>query len=94
MSSPHEESVIFSHTKKYDSPIMVESKPSSPSAGSWTPPVDAAADRRLMWKVDIHVVPILFAIYILAFLDRVNIGNAKIQVCCISYDLLNGIERR
>ncbi|KAF2459333.1 major facilitator superfamily protein [Lineolata rhizophorae] len=34
---------------------------------------------RLLWKVDLHVFPIFFVIYVLGFLDRINIGNARIQ---------------
>lgn len=41
--------------------------------------VDPAAERCLVWKCDLFVVPILFAVYLLSFLDRINIGNAKIQ---------------
>jgi len=39
----------------------------------------AAAERRLVWKCDLHVLPVLFVMYTFAFLDRINIGNAKIQ---------------
>ena len=35
-------------------------------------------DRRLMWKIDFHLVPALCLLYILAFLDRVNIANARL----------------
>ncbi|POS74793.1 hypothetical protein DHEL01_v206807 [Diaporthe helianthi] len=31
---------------------------------------------KLMWKVDLRVLPMLFVIYIVAFLDRANIANA------------------
>jgi MFS family permease len=41
--------------------------------------IDAAAERSLVWKCDIHIVPVLFVLYALSFLDRINIGNAKIQ---------------
>jgi hypothetical protein len=41
--------------------------------------IDPAIEKRLLWKVDIHVVPPLLILFLLAFLDRVNIGNAKIQ---------------
>lgn len=34
--------------------------------------------RRLMWKIDLNVVPPFCLLYFLAFLDRVNISNAKI----------------
>ena len=37
------------------------------------------AERHLLWKCDVHVIPVLFLMYTLAFLDRINIGNAKIQ---------------
>ncbi|KAI9677626.1 MAG: hypothetical protein M1817_006581 [Caeruleum heppii] len=42
-------------------------------------PVDSAAERRLLRKCDIHVIPILFVIYLISFLDRINIGNARIE---------------
>jgi MFS family permease len=41
--------------------------------------VDPIAEKKLLWKVDLHVVPPLLILFLLAFLDRVNIGNAKIQ---------------
>src|SRR6202035_269240 len=34
--------------------------------------------RKLMWKIDIHVIPWIAILYFLAFLDRVNIGNARL----------------
>lgn len=42
-------------------------------------PIDLAAEKALLWKIDLHVVPPLMILFLLAFLDRVNIGNAKIQ---------------
>jgi MFS family permease len=41
--------------------------------------IDPIAEKKLLWKVDLHVVPPLLILFLLAFLDRVNIGNAKIQ---------------
>ena len=41
--------------------------------------VDRDAEKRLLWKLDIHVVPILTLLFLLAFLDRINIGNARLQ---------------
>lgn len=43
------------------------------------PDIDPAAEKRLLLKLDIHVVPILMFLFLLAFLDRINIGNARIQ---------------
>ncbi|KAI1128377.1 major facilitator superfamily domain-containing protein [Nemania abortiva] len=35
-------------------------------------------DRRLVWKLDLVLIPWLCLLYLLAFLDRTNIGNAKV----------------
>ncbi|KZT40659.1 MFS general substrate transporter [Sistotremastrum suecicum HHB10207 ss-3] len=39
---------------------------------------DTPEDRRIMRKVDRHLLPILTLLYLLSFLDRTNIGNAKL----------------
>jgi hypothetical protein len=41
--------------------------------------IDPIAEKKLLRKVDLHVVPPLLILFLLVFLDRVNIGNAKIQ---------------
>jgi hypothetical protein len=41
--------------------------------------IDTALDRRLTRKFDTHVVPWLFGLWLLAFIDRSNIGNARID---------------
>jgi len=38
--------------------------------------VDPQAEKKLLRKIDLHVVPILWLLFLLAFLDRTNIGNA------------------
>ncbi|KAI1178715.1 MFS general substrate transporter [Nemania sp. FL0916] len=35
-------------------------------------------DRKLLWKLDLVLIPWLCLLYLLAFLDRTNIGNAKV----------------
>ncbi|KAF2018177.1 MFS general substrate transporter [Aaosphaeria arxii CBS 175.79] len=35
-------------------------------------------ERRLVYKIDVHVIPYLCIMYLLAFLDRVNIANANV----------------
>ena len=35
-------------------------------------------DKKLMWKVDIWLIPWLSLLYLLSFLDRTNIGNARL----------------
>ncbi|KAF2084259.1 putative MFS transporter [Saccharata proteae CBS 121410] len=39
----------------------------------------AAADRKLLWKLDLQLIPWLCFLYLCSFLDRTNIGNAKID---------------
>ncbi|KAM5354266.1 hypothetical protein ACJ41O_000916 [Fusarium nematophilum] len=43
-------------------------------------------DRKLMAKIDFHVIPFLCIMYLLAFLDRVNIANADV------FDLSKDLE--
>ncbi|KAF2739561.1 MFS general substrate transporter [Polyplosphaeria fusca] len=40
--------------------------------------IDPEVERRVRRKLDFHVVPMVMALYLLAFLDRSNIGNARI----------------
>ncbi|KAI0064095.1 MFS general substrate transporter [Artomyces pyxidatus] len=40
---------------------------------------DSPEDRKLLRKVDLRLIPILTLLYLLSFLDRSNIGNAKID---------------
>ena len=41
--------------------------------------IDPAAERRLLRKLDLTIFPILYVIYMMSFLDRINISNARIQ---------------
>jgi hypothetical protein len=36
-------------------------------------------EKKLLWKLDLRLIPWLSLLYLLSFLDRTNIGNAKIQ---------------
>ena len=42
-------------------------------------PVDPDAERKLLRKCDLHVLPMVSILYLFAFIDRINIGNARIQ---------------
>ncbi|KAI0971239.1 MFS general substrate transporter [Xylaria arbuscula] len=44
-----------------------------------TDAIDSRAARRLLWKLDLRIYPILWLLFGLAFLDRINISNARIQ---------------
>ncbi|KIW64783.1 hypothetical protein, variant [Phialophora macrospora] len=40
--------------------------------------IDYAAERKLVHKLDLHIMPIIMLLYLFSFLDRVNIGNARL----------------
>ncbi|KAF5123981.1 MFS transporter prlL [Metarhizium anisopliae] len=42
------------------------------------PPIDSKLEKRLLLKQDLRILPLCASIYFLSFLDRSNIGNAKI----------------
>ncbi|MCJ1475634.1 hypothetical protein MMC13_004297 [Lambiella insularis] len=69
----------------YEKPILAEdgSSPKSSSSGrklvDELQPIDKEAERKLMLKLDLHVMPMISLLYMLAFVDRINIGNARIQ---------------
>lgn len=48
-----------------------------PSPSSLT--IDPKAEARLVRKLDFTIFPILYILYMLSFLDRINISNARIQ---------------
>lgn len=39
---------------------------------------DSDAEKRLVRKIDIRIVPTVWILYTLSYLDRANIGNAKV----------------
>ncbi|KAI2643212.1 putative MFS transporter [Xylaria nigripes] len=47
------------------------------------------AERALRWKQDLHIVPLSAGIYFLCYLDRSNIGNAKVMNASTHNDLLS-----
>jgi hypothetical protein len=42
-------------------------------------------ERKLMRKIDLHVIPWLAFVYLLNFLDRGSIGNAKVSLFRVSF---------
>lgn len=43
------------------------------------PEIDSALNRAITRKFDTHLLPWLFGLWLLAFIDRSNIGNARID---------------
>ncbi|KAF2474589.1 MFS nicotinic acid transporter-like protein Tna1 [Lindgomyces ingoldianus] len=50
----------------------------------------AAHDRKLLWKLDMKLIPWLSFLYLISFLDRTNIGNAKIDGLQEDLHMTNG----
>lgn len=44
-------------------------------------------DKKLVWKQDLRILPISCGIYLLCYLDRSNIGNAKVLNASTHNDL-------
>lgn len=40
---------------------------------------DAASTRKLLRRIDLNLIPFLALLYLLSFLDRTNIGNARLD---------------
>ncbi|PSR84282.1 major facilitator superfamily domain-containing protein [Coniella lustricola] len=62
---------------RQDSLASVRDVPDDPDSGLTDQERDAR-DRKLVWRLDMVLIPWLCLLYLLAFLDRTNIGNAKI----------------
>lgn len=42
------------------------------------PEIDHVAEAKLVRKLDLYIIPPTMALYLVSFLDRVNIGNARL----------------
>ena len=71
------ESVSPKNVKANPESAVVQDVPGS----VYCPDVDTSSidERKLMRKIDWHVVPWLAVLYLLNFLDRGSIGNAKVS---------------
>ncbi|CAG8211087.1 unnamed protein product [Penicillium salamii] len=56
------------------------------------PPLTTTTERKLMAKVDWHILPAICILYLLAFLDRVNISNAAILGLKEDLDIVDGTK--
>ena len=71
----------------YEKPVLCASFPGSMSTSedghshslSHLEPIDPAAEKKLIRKCDLYIIPVLSLLYSLAFIDRINIGNARLQ---------------
>ncbi|KAK1140249.1 High-affinity nicotinic acid transporter [Aspergillus melleus] len=56
------------------------------------PPLTNTTERRLMAKIDWHIIPCLCVMYLLAFLDRVNISNAAVLGLREDLNIVDGMK--
>ncbi|KAF7373045.1 F-box domain-containing protein [Mycena sanguinolenta] len=70
-----------------DRPVGAESLKVEPQPDSYE--YDEAAEKVLLRKQDLRIIPLSATIYLLAYLDRSNIGNAKILNSETHNDLLS-----
>lgn len=74
----------FKKAKAFSEPAMpyaqdeVEAAPPAKDVNFLAPALFSTTERKLMAKIDWRVVPVLTIMYLLAFLDRVNIANANV----------------
>ena len=62
--------------------------PSTPKSGTSDEfAIDPVAEKKLIRKLDLLIYPTFFVIYMMSFLDRINISNAKIQGMVEDLDL-------
>lgn len=72
---------MLSMAEKPVPPEVLEGKKSSSEEGSSSTAesIDRVAEKKLIRKCDLHVIPPITLLFTLSFLDRINIGNARIQ---------------
>jgi hypothetical protein len=67
------------HDEKHLEKELIERKNSNSGFTLAISSADAALDRKVRLKCDYKLVPMLFFLLLCAFIDRINIGNARIQ---------------
>ena len=66
---------MHSHEKKRESAENVEIEKQEAQAGLNHFLENPELEKRITWKTDIHILPWIFALWLLAFIDRSNIGT-------------------
>jgi hypothetical protein len=60
----------------YKHEVEVESMDNQVSVDGYVP--NTEAERKLVRKIDLYLLPTIWLMYLLSYMDRTNIGNAKI----------------
>jgi hypothetical protein len=72
---PTTESDSVTNEKGVTKPQYAENADSLETATPW----DEVATKKLLRRIDLHLIPFLALLYLLSFLDRTNIGNARLD---------------
>lgn len=64
----------------YDRQVESADQPSSDNGymSTITPEERKALTRRILFKLDVRIIPIMALLFLCSFLDRTNVGNAKV----------------
>lgn len=79
----------FKVTKAEGREVDLNKEANETGIASGNPAEQKAEDKSLVWKQDLRIVPLCAAIYLLCYLDRSNIGNAKTLNAVAHNDLLS-----
>jgi MFS family permease len=66
----------ISDSKNLESGVLIDTTTTTSHPSSFAPP-DPTAERRVLRKFDLHLLPILAVMYLFNSLDKSNLGNAK-----------------
>lgn len=69
-----EANVEFQHNKQ-----ELETKAASPGSASDNEDVGAVSEKALLRKIDWRLLPAVGILYLLSFLDRSNVANARVE---------------
>lgn len=58
--------------------LLISSTNSSDRYGNTLVTFDKQEERRVRLKIDLYIIPTVFLLYLFAFIDRANIGNARL----------------
>jgi hypothetical protein len=81
MGEKHEETVAHKEVLRTNSVVLrnaqqTEREELARALANFEP--DSEAEKRLVRKIDLYLLPILWIMYVMNYIDRTNIGNAKI----------------
>jgi hypothetical protein len=55
-----------------------ERRPYARELAAMTPAEYAAFEKKTLWKMDLNIIPWITLLYLISFLDRVNVGAARL----------------